>query len=58
MKSQLIAIGIILLSLFTVKANAEVNFQVIDSICCQPDSLKVVSTAFPQVAGFRQWKIR
>ena len=45
---RLIAIcAIITLSLFTGNANANTKILVTDTICCNPDSLKVVSTNYP-----------
>lgn len=38
---------IISLSLFTGKANASITDPIRDTICCTPDSLKVVSTNYP-----------
>lgn len=39
--------AIISLSLFTGKANAKTKIPIIDTICCNPDSLKIVSTNYP-----------
>jgi len=38
---------IIVLSLFAGKANAKTTDVIRDSVCCTPDSLKVVSTNYP-----------
>ncbi len=46
-KFQLIAIAITILSFYTGKVNAEIKLPIIDSTCCKPDSLKVVSTNYP-----------
>lgn len=46
-KFQLLVIAITILSFYSSNANATIKFPVIDSTCCKPDSLKVVSTYFP-----------
>jgi hypothetical protein len=39
--------AIISLFLYTGKANAAIKLPITDTICCAPDSLKVISTNFP-----------
>lgn len=46
-KFQLLAIAITILFFYSSNANAAIKFSIIDSTCCKPDSLKVVSTNFP-----------
>jgi len=50
MKPKSLSIALIViacLSFNTLKAKAEIKYSITDTICCPPDSLKVISTNYP-----------
>lgn len=57
MKTKFLSIAFIAISFlfFNPKANAELRAPVIDTICCKPDSVKIISTNFPVFCV--SWKV-